>query len=592
MRRKSERMSKKTKTSPEKKIEKPKRGRTSRRRKQSSSSDNESVGESSPAVVIENVEQIDKKSPVKQPISVEEESPEEKQDQVWQVKTSEGSGDSGEIQKLKICLARPSSTPERVDKSPRSKRKHSRTTSSSDTAAEVTDDKNKKKHRSKRNTKESKEDLDKSFDSQGDDTEKDQTEEVEIIQIVEEQNDEAEPESNSVDDDVPMSTTSEEQKEPEEQKAETVSKAHSAEVVIDNNDSLTKENEDAKALVADTTVDSSITDPQESQTEVNTTLEIQEKSHEHCTSIENKDDTNTSVTVPDHTEDSNGHKSDTEQKDLEDKTHSTSESTNQIQQVDKSEKQIIVENTNDDVKNTVSPDREINNQEDQSLEIESSQSSPKKINREDSIDSYKDIDSHKAAEKKENDSSNFTQSLEDTSQNGQPTPLVIKRKRRWGTRPSKMTQCPTISTEILKDIIPDVKPVEFEEVIDKKKHKKEIDTVERPILPKIIIDNTDQIEQRKREQEQDEKENIKIKGSQSLSNRKISIVKENDTILTRPPSPPRHKSSNILYITNLVRPFTLAQLKNLLQRTGRIVEDGFWIDRIKSKCYVIYETEE
>lgn len=35
-----------------------------------------------------------------------------------------------------------------------------------------------------------------------------------------------------------------------------------------------------------------------------------------------------------------------------------------------------------------------------------------------------------------------------------------------------------------------------------------------------------------------------------------------------------------------VRPFTLGQLKELLNRTGTVVEEGFWIDKIKSHCYV------
>lgn len=56
--------------------------------------------------------------------------------------------------------------------------------------------------------------------------------------------------------------------------------------------------------------------------------------------------------------------------------------------------------------------------------------------------------------------------------------------------------------------------------------------------------------------------------------------------LQNSPSPPRHKESNVLFITNLVRPFTVNQLKELLARTGTIVEGGFWIDKIKSKCYV------
>lgn len=72
--------------------------------------------------------------------------------------------------------------------------------------------------------------------------------------------------------------------------------------------------------------------------------------------------------------------------------------------------------------------------------------------------------------------------------------------------------------------------------------------------------------------------------------RKASITSEPDE--QQPLSPPKTNPSNILFITNLVRPFTVLQLKSLLQRTGRISEDGFWIDKIKSKCYVKYETEE
>ena len=39
-----------------------------------------------------------------------------------------------------------------------------------------------------------------------------------------------------------------------------------------------------------------------------------------------------------------------------------------------------------------------------------------------------------------------------------------------------------------------------------------------------------------------------------------------------------------------VRPFTLGQLKELLSRTGTIVEEGFWIDKIKSHCFVTVST--
>ncbi|KAI8427637.1 hypothetical protein MSG28_002118 [Choristoneura fumiferana] len=215
----------------------------------------------------------------------------------------------------------------------------------------------------------------------------------------------------------------------------------------------------------------------------------------------------------------------------------------------------------------------------------------------DSVKPRREERSKERRRSRELERSESTQSAKDEPiQNGQAAPIVISRKRRWGSRSSKLTtqKSITISTDILKEIIPDVKPVEFEEVIEEKKQHKRIQSnekLERPVLPKIVIDNTEHMEHYKKEYEERESENIKSR-EPLAANRRISIVKENDSIIARPPSPPRHKQSCILYITNLVRPFTLPQLKNLLQRTGRISEEGFWIDRIKSKCFVKYETED
>lgn len=79
----------------------------------------------------------------------------------------------------------------------------------------------------------------------------------------------------------------------------------------------------------------------------------------------------------------------------------------------------------------------------------------------------------------------------------------------------------------------------------------------------------------------------------SVGGRKVMLINADANVtLPRPPSPAKFGSSQILYITNLVRPFTVQQLKTLLARTGKLCEDGFWIDKIKSKCYVKYETEE
>lgn len=55
--------------------------------------------------------------------------------------------------------------------------------------------------------------------------------------------------------------------------------------------------------------------------------------------------------------------------------------------------------------------------------------------------------------------------------------------------------------------------------------------------------------------------------------------------VSKPAVPPaRNPPSRVVFIQHLVRPFTINQLRELLQRTGRLVDNGFWIDNIKSKC--------
>ncbi|CAD5124332.1 DgyrCDS12624 [Dimorphilus gyrociliatus] len=57
-------------------------------------------------------------------------------------------------------------------------------------------------------------------------------------------------------------------------------------------------------------------------------------------------------------------------------------------------------------------------------------------------------------------------------------------------------------------------------------------------------------------------------------------------------SPARQQPSRVILVRNLVRPFTIGQLKSVLNRNNPIINDLFWIDNIKSFCYAVYETEE
>ena len=51
-------------------------------------------------------------------------------------------------------------------------------------------------------------------------------------------------------------------------------------------------------------------------------------------------------------------------------------------------------------------------------------------------------------------------------------------------------------------------------------------------------------------------------------------------------SPARRKESSVIHVMNLVRPFTLPQLKDLLGKYGPLADDAFWMDKIKSHCFV------
>jgi apoptotic chromatin condensation inducer in the nucleus len=195
----------------------------------------------------------------------------------------------------------------------------------------------------------------------------------------------------------------------------------------------------------------------------------------------------------------------------------------------------------------------------------------------------------------------------------------IQRKRKWLSRKPSDTKPSviTISTDSLKNIISDVRPVPLADVRLESSSEDNEDVISiEPEGPRLKEKSSSKSSERDsrmlleedepKPQRPDRKASATRLEKQisveqpvapvvpSSRNRKVSIV-ELDAIankVQRPPSPAKRSFSNILYITNLVRPFTVLQLKGLLARTGKIVENGFWIDKIKSKCFVKYETEE
>ncbi|XP_077961745.1 apoptotic chromatin condensation inducer 1b isoform X2 [Gasterosteus aculeatus] len=227
------------------------------------------------------------------------------------------------------------------------------------------------------------------------------------------------------------------------------------------------------------------------------------------------------------------------------------------------------------------------------------------------------------------------------------------RKRRWGSSTAVTAKKPSISitTDSLKSLIPDIKvnqdvvvelnPEELqmsgdEEGMDTSRGDQDKGLKIRRTVTQVVSGDSQENGQANEEEEEEEEvvditekerprrtsrdkrkdsvsedasetqaavkleaEPKKVTPSDSLVRRSISQQKSGVSVTiddpvraARQPSPPHGKVSNIIHVINLVRPFTLGQLKELLNRTGAVVEEGFWIDKIKSHCYVTYATAE
>ncbi|CAF0956821.1 unnamed protein product [Didymodactylos carnosus] len=80
--------------------------------------------------------------------------------------------------------------------------------------------------------------------------------------------------------------------------------------------------------------------------------------------------------------------------------------------------------------------------------------------------------------------------------------------------------------------------------------------------------------------------------SKSLHDGKTSALMMDEPMRVKDVTPSNQPPSKILYIRGLTRPFTVPQLKELLSRYGTLVDGDFWVDKIKSQCFVTYDSLE
>ncbi|XP_066246015.1 apoptotic chromatin condensation inducer in the nucleus-like [Euwallacea similis] len=174
----------------------------------------------------------------------------------------------------------------------------------------------------------------------------------------------------------------------------------------------------------------------------------------------------------------------------------------------------------------------------------------------------------------------------------EPSPPISEdgsKKCRW-----KRSEClflDTVQFHDIKEICPSVEFLEETEVdLEITVKEKRSDKSRRLTFKELEDEEMENIEAELNAEQELEVDQNQSNQNVIAINRKISIVEDTGNKLNPPPSPAKNPVSAVLFITNLVRPFTVKQLKELLERTGKIEEDGFWTDKIKSKCFVCYET--
>ncbi|XP_078491539.1 uncharacterized protein LOC100185590 [Ciona intestinalis] len=189
-----------------------------------------------------------------------------------------------------------------------------------------------------------------------------------------------------------------------------------------------------------------------------------------------------------------------------------------------------------------------------------------------------------------------------------------EKKRKWGKTSTADPSHMSISSDSLKDII-DVKEETWDSVLSVKSNEDgedadidpEVDEEEGEIVEEVLMEEEwNEDDQQKNEHHRDERKVVvatdgksKKTENSSENSMKHTTKKPNQEEVSkssegrkRDVSPPKHQASCVLHVSNLVRPFAITQLKQLLAENGPFKEDSFWIDTIKSHCFVIYEDQE
>ena len=203
---------------------------------------------------------------------------------------------------------------------------------------------------------------------------------------------------------------------------------------------------------------------------------------------------------------------------------------------------------------------------------------------------------------------------------------AARRKRRWG---STTTADVAISSESIKKLLPDIKidaaAIESVPELDYQEDDNENAQEDGGAEDDADLDSSasaPKIFKGSRNVKVDSGKKITLDKPASTNTEIVDVESESDAVATpttpapvvKPPvskqrsyiddevevtesrekslSPAHNPVALYILIKNLVRPFTVNQLKAVISRTGKIQDGGFWINNIKTHCYVKLSTEE
>ncbi|KAG9414167.1 Apoptotic chromatin condensation inducer in the nucleus [Aphanomyces cochlioides] len=91
---------------------------------------------------------------------------------------------------------------------------------------------------------------------------------------------------------------------------------------------------------------------------------------------------------------------------------------------------------------------------------------------------------------------------------------------------------------------------------------------------------------------------VKVEPTDTTSTKRTgeTLTADSNRAAKKPKTTSSSKTGNgptcTLRISNFIRPFTLNAVKDFVQQEGNFVENGFWMDGIKTHCYVTYPSIE